>query len=364
MADYVTVLQNKRRELEERESEDKYEINTDSDEDEDTEKEVELSKEMGGFYMAKEQERIDKKFTVLDKIGRGHFSNVWKVKNNNDTVLAMKIQKSARSYRIAAQEEIFIYEIIKKNHGSCENLIEMINSGSFKSDNGRHFYLTFDVMDCDLHAFIKTFEDNKLSMELTSDIAFQLLKGTAFLHNCGFLHSDIKPDNILLKQTETSNLFKLADLGTACAIGDRTNDYLQTSSYRSPEIILSYYNWDEKIDIWSLACVFFECLVGEDLFIGDNESDFIKTFVETLGMPTYAHLKNCKLTRDFFDRNGFIINSFDMRPLPLSRKLVDEHDFSYDDANAISRLLLPMLEWEPAKRWSAQDLLNLYVKKN
>ena len=119
-------------------------------------------------------------------------------------------------------------------------------------------------------------------------------------------------------------------------------------------------DWNEKIDIWSLACTYFECLNGDDLFSGDNENDYIKMFVENLGIPPTEYMRKCKFVRDYFDRNGFVINSFDLRPVPLLRRLVEEYDMSYENANAISKLLLPMLEWDPNKRWSAKDLLKLY----
>ena len=215
-------------------------------------------------------------------------------------------------------------------------------------------------MDEDLVHFAKRFQDEKISLDVTSKVAYHTLSGIAFLHACGFLHSDIKPDNILVKSTSNDYTFKIADLGTACAIGDTSNDYLQTSTYRAPEIILGYSAFNEKIDIWSLAITYFECISGDVLFYGENENDLIKLFVETLGIPPRDFLKTCKGYRNHFDRNGFIINGFDLRPLPLNRRLVEEFEISTENADAMCKLLLPMLEWHPDKRWSAKDLLSLY----
>ena len=59
---------------------------------------------------------------------------------------------------------------------------------------------------------------------------------------------------------------KIADLGNACWTYKHFTDDIQTRQYRAPEIILQNNKYNTTVDIWSLACVIFECLTGDYLF--------------------------------------------------------------------------------------------------
>ena len=57
------------------------------------------------------------------------------------------------------------------------------------------------------------------------------------LRNCGVLHADVKPDNILVSASRT--MVKLADFGSAMFSGDNEiTPYLVSRFYRAPEVIL------------------------------------------------------------------------------------------------------------------------------
>lgn len=58
---------------------------------------------------------------------------------------------------------------------------------------------------------------------------------------------------------------KLADLGNACWIDHHFSADIQTRQYRSPEAIIGA-PYNERADIWSVACLAFELLTGDFLF--------------------------------------------------------------------------------------------------
>jgi serine/threonine-protein kinase PRP4 len=65
----------------------------------------------------------------------------------------------------------------------------------------------------------------------------QLLTALYHLRNCGVLHADIKPDNILVSAART--MVKLCDFGSAMFVGDNEiTPYLVSRFYRAPEVIL------------------------------------------------------------------------------------------------------------------------------
>lgn len=63
---------------------------------------------------------------------------------------------------------------------------------------------------------------------------------------------------------ETS--IKIIDFGAATREYEKHSEIINTRQYRAPEVILGSSVWDEKSDIWGLACIFAELYTGELLF--------------------------------------------------------------------------------------------------
>ena len=57
----------------------------------------------------------------------------------------------------------------------------------------------------------------------------------------------------------------MIDLGSSCYVTDQLSSYVQSRSYRAPEVILGL-PYDQKVDIWSLGCILAELLTGNVLF--------------------------------------------------------------------------------------------------
>jgi serine/threonine protein kinase len=358
----VEKIQDLRKKFEKEEQSDGSEVaESDSDdqlEDSDTEK---LKYRPGGYFnpenkhILKDNKKNSWKLGV--KIGRGHFSTVYLCTDKNEKEFALKIQKSAKSYRVAAREEIQIHDFLKKSECDGKEFVcLMITSFSHTMSSGKHFCMVFDRHQYDLETYSHQYEGNMIPLEKTSKISFDILKGLDFLHTSGFLHADLKPENILVSDEK----YVISDLGTSCAIGDKEYSYLQTSHYRSPEIILGHKRWNEKIDIWSFGCILFECITGSYLFKGENEEDYITAFIETVGIPNLEFLDYCKNKRDFFNRDNRFKNSCDLEPISIDRLLQEKYDFDRSTANSIYIILQPMFIWDIDKRWSASELLQIY----
>lgn len=109
------------------------------------------------------------------------------------------------------------------------------------------------------------------ALKITQEIASAL----DYAHRKGVIHRDIKPENILLEDGHAI----VADFGIARAVssmGDaggsltKTGMSLGTPTYMSPEQAFAERDIDGRSDLYSLACVLYEMLVGQPPFTGAN----------------------------------------------------------------------------------------------
>lgn len=106
---------------------------------------------------------------------------------------------------------------------------------------------------------------------LAVEDAAEVLKGTCdavmTVHSQGFVHRDLKPDNLFLARTEDGACdLKLLDFGIVKRLGSvgqaLTNLGAGSPHYMSPEQVLSLETVDTRADIWSLGVVLYELLTG------------------------------------------------------------------------------------------------------
>ncbi len=110
-----------------------------------------------------------------------------------------------------------------------------------------------------------------------STIVLQVAKALQRVHELGFVHRDVKPENIFLCDLGTGEIFiKLLDFGIAKTRRDgadsltSTGVTMGTPYYMSPEVIVSAKHVDRKTDLWALAVVAFEALTGTRPFVGET----------------------------------------------------------------------------------------------
>ena len=95
-----------------------------------------------------------------------------------------------------------------------------------------------------------------------------LVRALAFVHARGYVHGDVKPENVLLKR----GAVKLCDFGDARVERPRESDPPNTTlPYRAPELILARPPYTRAADVWALACTLYEMATRELLF--DPEDD-------------------------------------------------------------------------------------------
>eukprot|EP01083_Nonionella_stella_P311760 1112685_1 len=314
----------------------------------------------GGYLRVRIGDKLNNRYVIESKLGWGHFSTVWlssdllAPSHSSRRFVALKIQKSAPHYLDAARDEVELLSAAKQNEGggrrrsTKENhIVQMFDSFIVNSSNGKHVVFVFEVLGCNLLDLIKSYNYRGLPIAIVKKIAREVLLGLDYLHcECSIIHTDLKPENVLISRTSeidclklkrdknrelnkqycrqlsrfessppdkrirqkmnelkrkisqidreylamqsshkkrssdselsaqfefmhrmdmAAPIFKICDLGNACWSDKHFTDDITTRQYRAPESILSC-GYNEKVDIWSLACMVFELLTGDYLF--------------------------------------------------------------------------------------------------
>ena len=212
------------------------------------------------------------------KLGWGNFSTVWQCKNLvKQTQVAVKVNKSDKEVAEMAMDEIKLLQCIAKasdaQHIGSKHVLRLVGQFEVEGANGRHICLALELLGCSL---LKCYKPGKAGMPLVKvrEVMAQVMKGLDFLHTkARIIHTDIKPENILLAEPGTSGLpnevpwnVKIGDLGSACWTTKRFSVSIGTREYRAPEALLGVEDYGTEVDVWAAACTAFELATGHYLF--------------------------------------------------------------------------------------------------
>jgi len=129
-----------------------------------------------------------------------------------------------------------------------------------------------------------------------------------YIHHLHLIHCDLKPENILIKSYSRCEV-KVIDFGSSCYTHDHLSSYIQSRSYRAPEVILGC-KYDERIDIWSLGCIVAELWTGEVLFQNDCVQGLLARVMSIMG-PFPEDMFKGKLSKHFFTEDKIFFKVVD-----------------------------------------------------
>lgn len=194
---------------------------------------------------------------------------------------------------------------------------------AFISPRSRELYFVFECMEGNLYQLTKSRKGRPLAAGLIASCFHQVVSGLYHIHQYGYFHRDMKPENLLVTTTglcdylstsalneinarrasgqtddiqlmsgkiekDVQVIVKLADFGLARAIASKPpyTEYVSTRWYRAPEVLLRSTEYGAPVDMWALGTILAEMVNLKPLFPGVSEIDQVYRICDTLGDPS------------------------------------------------------------------------------
>ncbi|KAG6857555.1 hypothetical protein H0H87_000154 [Tephrocybe sp. NHM501043] len=269
-------------------------------------------------------------YTPLKVLGDGSFGTVWLCDWHgtlppNTPLSPMQCGAGARP-EWAGKRLVAVKRMKKRWEGGwdeCQKLKELEASASLRAipfhpniiplydffllPASKELYFVFESMEGNLYHLIKTRKGRPLAGGLVASIFLQIVSGLDHIHNSGYFHRDMKPENVLVTTTGLFNytpisptaqpgttegdvvaIIKLADFGLARETKSSPpyTEYVSTRWYRAPEVLLLSRDYSNPVDMWALGTIMAELVNLRPLFPGSDQIDQVARICEILGDPS------------------------------------------------------------------------------
>jgi len=209
---------------------------------------------------------LAERYELEELVGSGGMSSVYRA---HDKVLDRRVALKVLHQQLTSEDEYverFRREARMVAGLLHQNIVTVIDRG----EDGGCPFIVFEFVDGEnLKQLVN--REGRLPVDRAAELAVQVARGLSFAHSNGYVHRDVKPQNVLLNGDGEA---KVTDFGIARSLDvqhgvTQTGTVLGTSDYIAPEQAQGQ-RVDEHTDVYSLGIVLFELLTGGVPFSGDN----------------------------------------------------------------------------------------------
>lgn len=197
-------------------------------------------------------------YQLIRKLGGGGFGEVWHAADASGRKIAVKFlnlsDENPTLTQLFKQEFSILSELRHKN-------LALVFDFGFSKKRNKYFF-TQEYFEG--KSFAKALNEKPISY--FEQALVQILAALDYIHSQGVIHSDIKPDNILVLEEGSSPLIKLLDFGIASKLGATLAVGAGTPAFMSPEAILKNPKLDHRSDLYSLGMVCLMAATGRHPF--------------------------------------------------------------------------------------------------
>jgi len=334
-----------------------------------------------GHLLYKVGDILQNRYRIMGELGEGSFGKVVKCEDMEiGTILAIKIIKNVKKYREAAKLEVNVLSKLSKYDPKGDfRCVKMYDWFEYYG----HVCIAFEILGLSVFDFLKDNNYIPYPIEHVRQIAYELCLSVSFLHNHRLTHTDLKPENVLFRNSDYYKVYlaeerkkarilynpevRLIDFGSAVFDHEYHSTIVQTRHYRAPEVIMEL-GWDQSCDVWSVGCIIFELAKGYMMFDTHSSHEHLAMMERILGNIPRRMAERCKLK---YFSNGKLIwdedstSGRDVRKnvKPLMRYIPREHRGNEDWEDMFEMIRL-MLKYEPNKRITLMESLEQpFLKK-
>ncbi|KAL8218102.1 hypothetical protein R6Q57_021475 [Mikania cordata] len=302
---------------------------------------------------------IGSRYCVMEYLGSAAFSKVVQARDLQTGIdVCLKIIKNDKDFFDQSLDEIKLLKFVNKYDPADEHHILRLYDYFYFQE---HLIIVCELLCANLYEYQKYNKEcggkPYFTLKRIQVITRQCLEALEYLHELGIIHCDLKPENILIKSYSRCEI-KVIDLGSSCFQNDNLSLYVQSRSYRAPEVIIGL-PYDQKIDLWSLGCILAELYSGDVLFPNDELVILLARVVGIIGPIDIEMLENGQETDKYFtkDFDLYHINEeTDQLEYIIPQKTSLEEHLQVSDALFLD-FLKNLLEINPQNRPTASEAL-------